>query len=102
VGGVDGSFQQDSVALAGSSSMGSVHKMGAGGPPTASRKNEALSADDLNKRFRVKPCHFFPSPTFMNETELYQCMMAPSAHFEFLTSYLNSYTKGASHPNFQT
>jgi hypothetical protein len=94
VGGVSGSFQLDSVALAGSSNMGSVYKMGASGPPTASRKIDAASADDLNKRFRAKPFHSFPSPTYMSEIELYQCMMAPSAHFEFLTSYLNPSTKG--------
>mmetsp|Transcript_24516 Transcript_24516/g.43496 ORF Transcript_24516/g.43496 Transcript_24516/m.43496 type:complete len:1083 (+) Transcript_24516:2-3250(+) len=90
--GVDGSFQLDNI-MSGSTSqiVGNAHYE-TGGPPTESRRIEA-GGDDMNKRFRVKPFHSFPSPTFMNETELYQCMMAPSAQFEFLTSYLNPSSK---------
>ncbi|KAG7356782.1 hypothetical protein IV203_001468 [Nitzschia inconspicua] len=94
---VDGSFQLDNVLPVGSSHVmgnNTLQKYETGGPPTVSRKIDVADADDLNKRFRVKPFHSFPSPTYMNETELYQCMMAPSTHFEFLTSYLNPSTKG--------
>lgn len=49
--------------------------------------------EDSNKKFRVKPYHAFPAPLYLNETELYQHMMAPSEEFEFLTSYLNPSTK---------
>jgi hypothetical protein len=49
-------------------------------------------ADD-NKKIRIKPFHAFPAPLYMNETELYNCMMAPSDEVEFLTSYLNPSTK---------
>mmetsp|Transcript_32962 Transcript_32962/g.36741 ORF Transcript_32962/g.36741 Transcript_32962/m.36741 type:complete len:1024 (+) Transcript_32962:145-3216(+) len=49
--------------------------------------------DDVDKKFRVKPHSAFPAATYMNETELYQCMMAGSSKFEFLTSYLNPSTK---------
>ena len=49
--------------------------------------------DDVNKKVRVKPYSAFPSGTYMNEIELYQCMMAGSSRFEFLTSYLDPSTK---------
>ena len=49
--------------------------------------------DDVNKKVRVKPYSAFPSSTYMNEIELYQCMMAGSSKFEFLTSYLDPSTK---------
>mmetsp|Transcript_5709 Transcript_5709/g.13653 ORF Transcript_5709/g.13653 Transcript_5709/m.13653 type:complete len:1053 (+) Transcript_5709:106-3264(+) len=49
--------------------------------------------DDENKKVRVKPYSAFPSATYMNEIELYQCMMAGSSRFEFLTSYLDPSTK---------
>ena len=49
--------------------------------------------DDVNKKIRVKPHSAFPTATYMNEIELYQCMMAGSNKFEFLTSYLNPSTK---------
>lgn len=48
---------------------------------------------DVNKKVRVKPYNAFPAATYMNEIELYQCMMAGSSKFEFLTSYLNPSTK---------
>jgi hypothetical protein len=93
--GGQGTFQLDNVMSSGTSVSGSsTHVYQTGGPPTESRRIEVADSDELNKRFRVKPFHSFPSPTFMNETELYQCMMAPSTQFEFLTSYLNPSTKG--------
>jgi hypothetical protein len=55
------------------------------------RKVQA-AADD-NKKIRVKPFHAFPAPFYLNETELYNCMMAPTDDVEFLTSYLNPSTK---------
>jgi hypothetical protein len=57
----------------------------------AGRKVQA-GADD-NKKIRVKPFHAFPTPHYLNETELYNCMMEPSDDVEFLTSYLNPSTK---------
>jgi len=79
--GEDGGFQLDNVTP----SMR---------PPTPKSVQRGVDGgDDSNKRFRVKPHHAFPSPVFLNETELYQHMMAPSEEFEFLTSYLNPSTK---------
>jgi len=49
--------------------------------------------DDVNKKVRVKPYSAFPTAMYMNEIELYQCMMAGSSKFEFLTSYLDPSTK---------
>ena len=49
--------------------------------------------NDANKKNRVKPHSAFPTATYMNEIDLYQCMMAGSSKFEFLTSYLNPSTK---------
>jgi len=49
--------------------------------------------DDVDKKVRVKPHSAFPSSTYMNEIELYQCMMAGSSNFEFLTSYLDPSSK---------
>jgi len=48
---------------------------------------------DVNKKIRVKPSSAFPSATYMNEIELYQCMMAGSSKFEFLSSYMDPSTK---------
>ena len=62
--------------------------------PPNNRKVESNDKNAyFNKKFRVKPFHSFPSPYYLNETELYQCMMAPSENVEFLTSYLNPSTK---------
>lgn len=58
-----------------------------------SKRLEAATPEDINKKFRVKPFYAFPAPSYMNEVELYQCMMSPSTEFNFLTSYLNPSTK---------
>lgn len=58
------------------------------------QENRKIGAgNESNKKFRIKPSHAFPSTKYMNEAELYNCMMAPSDEFEFLTSYLNPSTK---------
>lgn len=49
--------------------------------------------EEISKKVRVKPHSAFDSATYMNEIDLYQCMMAGSSKFEFLTSYLNPSTK---------
>jgi hypothetical protein len=56
-------------------------------------RRQERGSGDSNKKFRVKPYHAFPSPTYLNETELYEHMMATTDEFEFLTSYLNPSTK---------
>ncbi|VEU43019.1 unnamed protein product [Pseudo-nitzschia multistriata] len=53
--------------------------------------------DQKRKKVRVKPHSAFQSATFMNETDLYQCMMAGSSNFVFLTSYLTPSTKATRH-----
>mmetsp|Transcript_16173 Transcript_16173/g.44778 ORF Transcript_16173/g.44778 Transcript_16173/m.44778 type:complete len:1018 (+) Transcript_16173:218-3271(+) len=62
--------------------------------PSSLRRNEVDQRDqeEKNKRVRVKPYSAFPTPMYMNETDIYQCMMAGSSEFEFLTSYLNPST----------
>jgi hypothetical protein len=77
--GGDGGFQLDNVTP------------GFRAPEPARRIEDR--GEDSNKKFRVKPYHAFPAPLYLNETELYQHMMAPSEEFEFLTSYLNPSTK---------
>lgn len=91
-----GGFQLDNVmpsaSMSGTSS--SYHQnYGSGGPPAQGKRIEANPREDMNKKFRARPFHSFPAPTYMNEVELYQCMMAPSSEIEFLTSYLNPSTK---------
>ena len=81
----DDGFQLDNIPPGGIAGVGSR-------PPPAARRVEEADEDD-NKKFRVKPFHAFPSPYYLNETGLYQCMMAPSEEVEFLTSYLNPSTK---------
>jgi hypothetical protein len=58
-----------------------------------SRKAKAQPAANDDKKFRIKPYHAFPAPFYLNEAELYDCMMAPSDTVEFLTSYLTPSTK---------
>lgn len=58
------------------------------------RKARAQPAQNTeDKKFRIKPYHAFPAPFYLNEAELYDCMMAPSDTVEFLTSYLTPSTK---------
>jgi hypothetical protein len=92
-----GGFQLDNVMQSSTVSTGnSSHtqqRFDPGGPLTQNRRMDSDQNDDMNKKFRARPFHSFPAPTFMNEVELYQCMMAPSSEFEFLTSFLNPSTK---------
>jgi hypothetical protein len=60
-------------------------------PQVENRKVGA--GNESNKKIRIKPSHAFAGTTYMNEADLYNCMMAPSDEFEFLTSYMNPSTK---------
>ena len=61
--------------------------------PQVEARKVGAGTNESNKKIRIKPSHAFSSATYMDEGELYNCMMAPSDEFEFLTSYLNPSTK---------
>jgi hypothetical protein len=88
--GDDGGFQLDNVP-------GPARGMGARGASsqamTSGGKRGKGTQADTSKKFRVKPFHSFPAPLYLNESELYLSMMAPTEEAELLTSYLNPSTK---------
>lgn len=97
-GGRNSSFQLDNVmsrssqAPSGRNFLGGANHSNSTTPVTPTNRGSDVEDEDLNKKIRVKPHSAFPAATYMNETDLYQCMMAGSSKFEFLTSYLNPST----------